>query len=109
SFYIWVNMDSGETSASDDKNQSIIDIVEKDSVNVGDKEYTKEQEDLLLEAYRSTLLGNHDHAIKILEHMGYTNLSDTDRKIMLNVFEANEQYAHVIVLDPSRAKDIVNT
>lgn len=73
-----------------------------------DKTYNQNESELILEAYRSTLVGKHKEALNLLEEIGFTNLNEEDQEVMLRVYEDNEQYAHVIELAPERAKEIVN-
>lgn len=64
--------------------------------------------DILLEAYRESLTNKNESAIKKLEKVGYENLSNVDKTIMLNIYTSGDKLAKVIDLDPDRAMDILN-
>lgn len=70
-----------------------------------DKKYNGQ----ILEAYRAKLTGNSKKAIEILESIGFKNLSENDRNILLNIYEDSGQINKVIDLKPERAKELVNT
>jgi hypothetical protein len=73
-----------------------------------DREYSSEEANKLLEAYRSTLHNDHEKALSILQEIGYNKLNNADQEVMLRIYEDNKQYTHVIQLAPERAMDIVN-
>jgi hypothetical protein len=64
--------------------------------------------DKLLEAYRSTLLGDSKKAIEILETIGYNNLSESDQAVLLSIYEKAGEINKVIDINPKRAKELVN-
>lgn len=94
-----------EKASTTAKNSEITTNYNKEnSPNVTDPQYHEQ----LLEAYRYSLINENEKAISILESIGYENLSDEDRKAMLNIYESAEQYHKIIDLEPDRAKDLVN-
>lgn len=62
----------------------------------------------LLQAYRLSLVGKQKEAIKSLEEIGYKNLGDEDKEILLNLYQKNNELYKVIDLEPNKAKEIVN-
>lgn len=65
-------------------------------------------DDKLLTAYRYAMLGDSQKALSVLEEIGFSNLSETDQKIMLSVYEKDGNFVKVIELNPDYAEWIVN-
>ncbi|MBU8732523.1 hypothetical protein KM915_20965 [Cytobacillus oceanisediminis] len=95
--------DGDGKKAAKETDYQIMDSSEE-SNKITDKKYNNQ----LLEAYRLSLEENYDEAIKILESIGYDNLSKTDKEITQEIYEKADQMSKVIELNPKKAKDIVN-
>src|SRR5690606_21454614 len=93
---IEVVQEKGNKKNDDDANVKLTDI--------GSTEFDSQ----LLLAYRESLTGNKQEAIKVLEGIGYSNLPNPDKEIMLKIYEELKSYAKVISLNPNKAEKIVN-
>nr|WP_173026418.1 hypothetical protein [Aeromonas sp. Ne-1]AKO69704.1 hypothetical protein [Aeromonas sp. Ne-1] len=99
----------GSSSAKEDeKKGEFVDVSVSTTAEKDDTKTDSKYNDELLEAYRYSLSQDYNKAIKILEHVGYDNLSETDKTIMLNIYQGAEKLSKVIDLDPSRAIAITN-
>lgn len=120
-FGIILNMGSNDSSQASDSeteeendnqdNDTIITDIknnaENETINVDNVDPTDYDDELLL-AYRYSLTDNKEQAIKVMEKIGFENLPEQDKAIMLNIYEQLRMYEQVIELYPSRAENIVN-
>lgn len=89
----------------------------KDKKNMQDKATSKNDNiektsnkynEMLLKAYRLSVMGKQDEALKEMESIGYDKLGTEDKEFLLNLYQKDNQIYKILDLDPSKGKDIVN-
>lgn len=92
------NEDNENNKSEDETNTN------EDISSISPSEHDQE----ILLAYRFSLNGDNDEALKILEDIGYNNLSESDQNIMLNIYQEKDMWKKIIQLEPDRAEKVVN-
>ncbi|WP_430510714.1 hypothetical protein [Gottfriedia solisilvae] len=108
---------SPSTSETDNSNKEVkkkevVEVVNSETngkaISKGPSVTNSKYNDALIKAYRYSLLGQTNRAIKVLETIGYKNLSSQDRTILLDLHLKAKNYSKVVDLDPNRAIDVIN-
>lgn len=98
-----VNDDIGTVITHDNNSVQSDGYINVEEIGESENDYK------ILTAYRLFMTGDNKKALAILEEIGYNNLNKADQKIMLSIYEKDENYVKVIELNPANAETIVNT
>lgn len=98
-----VNDDIGTVITHDNNSVQSDGYINVEEIGESENDYK------ILTAYRLFMTGDNKKALAILEEIGYNNLNKADQKIMLSIYEKDENYVKVIELNPVNAETIVNT